>query len=81
MDLYNGAVEALITLLGAISAFVAGYLDSKKFRQYEIWILTFLTLIEGVLLLWAALTANLICCYIAYILFGMIYHFMITIAR
>lgn len=80
-DLYNGAVEALITLLGAISAFVAGYLESKKFRQYEIWILTFLTLIEGILLLWSALTPNLLCCYTAYILFGMIYHFMITIAR
>lgn len=81
IDLYNGAVEALITLLGAISAFAAGFLDSKRFNQFEIWILTALTLTEGFLLLWASYTSTLWCCYIAYILFGMIYHFMITIAR
>lgn len=80
-NLYNGAVEALITLLGAITAFVAGYLESKSFRRYEIWILSFLTLIEGSLLIWAALTMNLWCCYVSYIIFGMIYHFVITIAR
>lgn len=80
-DLYNGAVEATITILGAISAFSAGFLDSRKFDRFEIWILTVLTSIEGILLLWAAFTPNLWCCYVAYVLFGMIYHFIITIAR
>lgn len=80
-NLYNGAAEAAITILGAISAFSAGFLDSRKFDRFEIWILTVLTSVEGILLLWAAFTQNLWCCYIAYVLFGMIYHFTITIAR
>lgn len=79
--LYNGAVEALITLLGAIAAFMAGFLNSKRFNRYEIWILTILMLVEGGLLLWAALTTSLWCCYLSYVIFGMIYHFMITVAR
>lgn len=79
--LYNGAVEALITLLGAISAFIAGLLNSQSFNRYEIWILTALMLIEGSLLFWAALTTSLWCCYISYVIFGMIYHFTITVAR
>lgn len=79
--LYNGAVEALITLLGAIAAFMAGFLNSKSFNRYEIWILTILMLVEGSLLLWAAYTTSLWCCYFSYVIFGMIYHFMITIAR
>lgn len=80
-NLYNGAVEALITLLGAISAFVAGFLNSKSFNRYEIWILTILMVVEGGLLFWAALTTSLWCCYISYVIFGMIYHFTITVAR
>lgn len=80
-NLYNGAVEALITLLGAISAFIAGFLNSKNFDRYEIWILTGLMLIEGTLLLWAAVTTSLLLCYFSYVIFGMIYHFMITVAR
>lgn len=79
--LYNGAVEALITLLGAISALMAGFSNSKHFNRYEIWILTALMLVEGMLLLWAALTTSLWCCYVSYVIFGMIYHFMITVAR
>ncbi|XP_031633904.1 folate-like transporter 2 [Contarinia nasturtii] len=78
--LYNGAVEALITLLGAISAYAAGFLNSKSFNRYEIWILTILMLVEGGLLLWGSLTTSLWCCYISYVIFGMIYHFMITVA-
>lgn len=80
-DLYNGAVEALITLLGAMSAFAAGLLDSKKFNRYDIWILTVLTFIEAILLLWAAFTPYLWCCYMSYVIFGIIYQFMITVAR
>lgn len=80
-DLYNGAVEATITLFGAVGAFVAGLLDSKKFKRYEIWILTIFTVIEAALLLLSALTTSLYTCYAAYVLFGIIYHFMITVAR
>lgn len=80
-DLYNGAVEAAITLLGAVGAFVAGLLDNQKYKKYEIWILTVFTVTEAGLLLWSALTTSLWSCYAAYVLFGTIYHFMITVAR
>lgn len=80
-NLQNGSVEAAITLLGAIGAFSAGFVNSKHFNRYDIWILAICTTIEGVLLLWAAFTTHLWSCYCAYILFGIIYHFMITIAR
>lgn len=80
-DLYNGAVEAAITLLGAVGAFVAGLMDSKKFKKYEITILTIFTVIEAALLMWSAMTTNLWACYVAYVAFGTIYHFIITVAR
>lgn len=80
-DLYNGAVEAAITLLGAMSAFAAGLLDSKRFNRYDVWILTVLTFVEAMLLLWAAYTPTLWSCYVSYVVFGIIYHFMITVAR
>lgn len=80
-DLYNGAVEASITLLGAVGAFAVGLLDNKRLKKYEIWILTIFTVIESMLLLGSALTTSLWFCYFAYILFGTIYHFTITVAR
>lgn len=80
-DLYNGAVEAAITLLGAVGAFLAGLLNNNKFKRYEIWILTIFTVIEAALLLWSGLTTSLWSCYFAYVLFGTIYHFMVTVAR
>lgn len=80
-NLFNGAVEAALTLLGAIGAFAAGLLDSKRFNRFDIWILTALTTCEGVLLLWGARTQSLYVSYVVYVLFGMIYHFMITVAR
>lgn len=80
-DLYNGAVEAALTLLGAIGAFAGGLLDSKRFNRYDIWILTALTTCEGALLLWGAHTKKLLVSYVVYVLFGMVYHFMITVAR
>lgn len=80
-ELYNGAVEAAITLLGAIAAFAAGFFDSGKFKRYDMLILSICSAIEGGLLICAARTNSLAVCYAMYILFGMVYHFMITIAR
>lgn len=79
--LYNGAVEAAITLLGAIGAFAAGFFDNKTFKRYDMLILTICSAIEGGFLLCAARTNSLMVCYAMYILFGMLYHFMITVAR
>lgn len=78
---YNGAIEAAITLLGALGALAAGFFDSSKLKRYDMLILTGCSVIEGGLLICAAYTNSLWTCYAMYILFGMLYHFMITVAR
>ncbi|KAG4067750.1 hypothetical protein HA402_005522 [Bradysia odoriphaga] len=79
-NIYNGAVEALLTILGALGAFAAGYLDSKKFDRWDLWILTLCSTIEGCTLIWGALTDSVWISYVAYVIFGTIYYFMITVA-
>ncbi|KAG4067547.1 hypothetical protein HA402_005319 [Bradysia odoriphaga] len=79
-NLYNGAAEGILTLSGALSAFAAGLLNSKKFVQWDVWILAGCSLLEGGFILWSALTHNVWIAYVMYILFGTVYHFMITMA-
>lgn len=74
-------MEALLTLLGALGAFAAGHLDSKKFDRWDLWILTLCSAVEGCVLIWGALTDSVWISYVAYIIFGTIYYFMITVAR
>lgn len=80
-SVFNGAVEAAITLCGAAGAVVAGFMESKQFKRYEIFILILCTLCEAGLMLWSSVTTSLWSCYCAYVAFGTVYHFMITIAR
>lgn len=80
-NVYNGAVEAMLTLLGALGAISAGYLDSKKYEKWNLWILTVCSALEGFFLLWAALTNSIWISYVMYVLFGILFHFMITVAR
>lgn len=80
-NIYNGAVEASLTLLGVGGAFAAGYINSKKFDRLDLWILASCSAIEGGLLLWGALTDSVWVSYITYVIFGMFYYFMITVAR
>lgn len=80
-DVFNGAVEASIALLGAVSAMFAGYLDDGVILRQRTYILTFCALLEASLLVLASQTESLYVSYAAYVLFGMNYHFMITIAR
>lgn len=80
-NVWNGAVEALLTLLGVGGAFLAGYMNSKKFERFELWMLTICSVLEGLLLLAGALTDSVWTSYITYVIFGMLFHFMITVAR
>lgn len=80
-NLYNGAVEAALTLLGVGGAMLAGFINNERIKKWDVWILATCSAIEGLLLLWAALSAEVWGAYVAYILFGMLYHFMITVAR
>lgn len=79
--MYNGAAVAAVTCVGAICAFIVGSVDSKYFERWDMWIIASVSAIQSGLVLWLALSDNLIMAYIAYILFGGLYHFLITVAR
>lgn len=76
---YNGAVEALLTLLGFIGALIAGVSKVDWENKGEL-ILSLCSICEGALLIMSSQTESLILCYACYIGFGAIYHFMITSA-
>lgn len=80
-SVYNGFAEALVTLFGALSALLAGLLNPEHIDRWDVWILTVCSAIQGGVLLLAALTTNVFVSYAMYILFGSLYHFMITITR
>lgn len=76
---YNGAVEAILTLLGFIGALIAGVSKVDWKNKGEL-ILSLCSICEGALLIMSSQTESLILCYACYIGFGAIYHFMITSA-
>ncbi|KAJ3652561.1 hypothetical protein Zmor_018515 [Zophobas morio] len=78
-NIYNGAVEAIITLLGFLAALLAGYLKFDWEIKGELTLGIF-SLIQGALVVVVSQTEYLFLCYGFYIVFGILYHFMITIA-
>ncbi len=75
----NGGVEAMLTLLGAVSATVAGHTLNKSFAKYDIYLLTLCSFLQGGLILISAITSSIYVSYIMYILFGVSFHFIITL--
>lgn len=76
---YNGAVEAASTLLGAVTSFAAGYVKIR----WNLWSELVIGLITGVqagLLLLMGITDNIWVCYVAYALFRGFYQFLVPIA-
>ncbi|KFB48653.1 AGAP006349-PA-like protein [Anopheles sinensis] len=78
--LFNGGAEALLTLLGAASAMVAGYVANRIFERWALWILTVCSGLQGGLVLYSGFATNIWVAYVLYILFGALYLFMITMA-
>ncbi|XP_035790245.1 folate transporter 1-like [Anopheles albimanus] len=78
--LFNGGAEALLTLLGAASAIVAGYVANRIFERWALWILTVCSGVQGGLILYSGFATNIWVAYALYILFGAAYLFMITMA-
>lgn len=77
---WNGAVEALVTLLGAVVSLLAGYIHSGFLRpRSSLFALSILSAGQGGALLLATLTGNLIISYVGYIVFGVLYAFTITV--
>ncbi|KAL7991980.1 hypothetical protein Chor_016236 [Crotalus horridus] len=76
---YNGGVEAVSTLLGAITAFSAGFVKIR----WAFWsklVIGVVTAVQAGLLLLMNTTANIWLCYVAYVLFRGSYQFLVPIA-
>lgn len=78
--LFNAGVEATLTLFGAIAAFFAGFLTSETFQRFDLWIISICSLLEGIFIVVSSQTTSIWIAYTMYILFGVLYTFMITIA-
>ncbi|MPC43054.1 Thiamine transporter 2 [Portunus trituberculatus] len=77
--LYNGAVEAIQTLLSALSAFGVGYVHLNWELLGE-GTLAVISILDGVLLMTMGLSYNIIVTYTNYIIFRVSYQVLITIA-
>ncbi|XP_052902258.1 thiamine transporter 2-like [Anopheles moucheti] len=77
---WNGAVEAAVTLLGAIVSLLAGYLHSGFLKPCtSLLALALLSFAAGGAMLLATNTGNLIVSYIGYMIFCVLYAFAITV--
>lgn len=77
--IYNGAVEAVLTILGFLGALLAGVLKADWKTKGELT-LTICSLLQGFVLLFSSQTEYVFISYVCYVAFGMLYHFMVTIA-
>nr|XP_029732793.1 thiamine transporter 1-like [Aedes albopictus] len=78
--LWNGAVEAILTLMGSIVAFLAGYVPQRFLKLHTtILALSTIAILEGFGLLMATKTTNLTVSYVGYTLFGILHAFTITL--
>lgn len=78
-NIYNGAVEALLTLLGFLGALFAGYLKTEWKQKGEL-VLCICSIASGSIVLIGSQTDEIFVSYACYVGFGALYHFMITIA-
>lgn len=79
--IYNGAVDAVLTLLGAAMSLFAGriHMDFFKKQNRTLYVLIVMSTLQGVFVILAATSQSLIPCYIFYICYGVTYAFGITI--
>lgn len=79
--IWNGAVEAAVTLGGATVALLAGYVHSTVLNQNRIiFVVSVLTLCKGASVILMSLTTLRWISYIGYFIFYVLYSFSITIA-
>ncbi|XP_074672869.1 thiamine transporter 1 [Strix aluco] len=78
-EIYNGAVEAASTLLGAVAVFVVGHIKASWAKWGEVTLALFSFLIAAAVYIMD--TVRDICvCYASYVIFRIIYMLLITIA-
>lgn len=78
--MWNGGVEAIVTLLSAIVTLFAENIHAKVFsKSSSLWTLTILTALGGVTILLGTKTNSLYVSYLGYTLFCTLFAFTITI--
>lgn len=79
--IYNGAVDAILTLLGAGVSLLAGKIHMNFLRKQNqtLLVLIVMSSLQGVFVILAARSNTLMSCYIFYICYGVAYAFCITI--
>lgn len=79
--IYNGAVDAILTLLGAGVSILAGKIQINflKSKIQTLLVLTIISSVQGAFVILAAQSQTLLSCYIFYISYGVAYAFGITI--
>lgn len=79
---WNGAVDAVLTALAALSALAAGYLHSGRLRpRASLLVLSVLSALEGGSVLICCWTNDIYWSYVGFVIFGGLYGFTITVAR
>lgn len=76
---YNGGVDAASTLLGAITAFAAGYVRIR-WARWSALVIGGVTAFQAGLLLLMSTTSSIWLCYVAYIFFRGSYQFLVPLA-
>ncbi|XP_077150956.1 thiamine transporter 1 [Ranitomeya variabilis] len=78
-EIYNGSVEAVSTLLGAVAVFIVGYIKISWSTWGELLLAVF-AMIIAVTVYIMDIIRNIWVCYAMYVLFRSIYMILITIA-
>ncbi|KAH8334696.1 hypothetical protein KR074_003980 [Drosophila pseudoananassae] len=78
---WNGAVDAALTLLSAIFALLAGYFHAGRLStKLSLLSMAFLSILQGGCVLLACWTNNIYLSYLGYTLYGGLFAFTITVA-
>ncbi|XP_076639695.1 thiamine transporter 2-like isoform X2 [Colletes latitarsis] len=78
-NVYNGAVDALYTIIGATTVFCIGKVPLNWSLLGDI-IVSLMSFVEGALLVLSSYSYSIWLLYVSYILFGIIYQTMVTVA-
>lgn len=79
--IWNGAVDAILTLLAAIFALAAGFIHGSRLNpRGSLLALAVLSILEGGAVLLSCWTTTLFWSYTGYIIFGALYAFTITVS-
>lgn len=80
--MWNGAVDAALTLLSAVFALLAGYFHAGRLStKLSLLSMAFLSILQGGCVLLACWPNNIYLSYLGYTLYGGLFAFTITVAR